>query len=340
MMTCLSGDYLAATTMMKEKAQEWIGCATLTKLARRALWLLNDRQFRPKVGFGIGVNTAPLSILSECLMKQYYKLVPLGGIRRSANWMVRQLDGGFYGVGCMHPAVECLTSQATKLLTHYGCDTAVGRLLQILCELHTLELGMGCQPLMLDFSKYGAWAMNSWLKCLWEKTCAFGIHFTEGKLNLIPPQTGDEWIMPMLQRLGFMDKESLCLNKVRIHQQILFYLDVMDARGTSLRCYLSRRSLTDTWSTYRFPLQQPPRKDLKLWTTALLQLWYLRQGMTLGRHIAPGHKVWEWRYVEEEHSLLHFHDNIMDTYSPWDAPRYTNRPNCWSITQADQPMLL
>ena len=126
--------------------------------------------------------------------------------------MVRQLDGGFYGVGCMHPAVECLTSQATKLLTHYGCETAVGHLLQISWELLTLELGMGSQPLRVDFLQYGAWATNSWLKSLWEKAYAFGIQFTEGKLKLSPPRTGDEWLMPMFVRLDFSGKELLCLN--------------------------------------------------------------------------------------------------------------------------------
>ena len=87
----------------------------------------------------------------------------------------------------MNPAVECLASQATILLTHYGRETAVGRLLQISWELLTLELGMGSQPLLVDFVKYGAWAKNSWLKSLWEKTWEFGIQFTEGKLNLTPP---------------------------------------------------------------------------------------------------------------------------------------------------------
>jgi hypothetical protein len=86
----------------------------------------------------------------------------------------------------MNPAVKCLASQATILLTHYGCETAVGRLLQISWELLTLELGMGSQPLSVDFVQYGAWATNSWLKSLWEKTWAFGIQFTEGKLNLTP----------------------------------------------------------------------------------------------------------------------------------------------------------
>ena len=79
-MTCPSGDSAAAVTMMKEKAQDWIDRATSAKLARRSIWFLKERQFKPRVGFGIGVNTAPLSVLSECLMKQYHKLVPLGGI--------------------------------------------------------------------------------------------------------------------------------------------------------------------------------------------------------------------------------------------------------------------
>ena len=118
----------------------------------------------------------------------------------------------------------------------------------------------------------------------------------------------------MFLRLDFTKDELLLLNKVRIHQQVLFYSDVMDVQGTALdRRYLSSRLWADTWSTHKFPQQQPPRKDLKLWAKALLQLWYVQQGMTLGRYIAPGHKVWEWRYVEDEHSLLHFHDNIMDT---------------------------
>lgn len=49
-------------------------------------------------------------------MKQYYELVTLGGVRCLANWMVRQLNGGFYGMGCPHPGIECLAAQITKVL--------------------------------------------------------------------------------------------------------------------------------------------------------------------------------------------------------------------------------
>jgi hypothetical protein len=126
LMTCPSGSHEAAITYMKERAQGWIDQATLANLPRHNLWFLLGRQLMPKVMCGIGVDSAPYTVLLECLMKQYYNLVPLGGVRWSANMMVRQLNKGFFGVGCPHPTIECLASQATKLLMHYGCETAVG----------------------------------------------------------------------------------------------------------------------------------------------------------------------------------------------------------------------
>jgi hypothetical protein len=85
-------------------------------------------------------------------MKKYYNLVPLSGIQRLANRMVWQLNKGFFGVGCPHLAIECLASQATKLLMHYGCETAVGQFLQVSVALFILELSMGGQPFQADFS--------------------------------------------------------------------------------------------------------------------------------------------------------------------------------------------
>ncbi len=151
---------------MKETAQGWIDQATLAKLPRHNLWFLLGRQFMPKVMYGIGVNSAPYTVLSECLMKQYYNLVPLGGVRRLANRMVRQLNKGFFGVGCPHPAIECLASQATKLLMHCGCETVVGQFLQVSVALFILELSMGGQPFQVDFSWFGGWVMESWIKSL------------------------------------------------------------------------------------------------------------------------------------------------------------------------------
>jgi hypothetical protein len=189
-MTCLSGSHEAPIAHMKEKAQGWVDLAISANLSCWNLWFLADQQFVLKVffGIGIGLNSAPYSVLAECLMKQYHALVPLGGVRWSANRMVRQLDRGFFGVSCPHPAIECLASQPTKMLTHYGCETAVGCLLQPSVALLILELGMGSQPFTVDFLKCGAWVTESWVKSFWEKVFIFGITLEEGRLKIFPPR--------------------------------------------------------------------------------------------------------------------------------------------------------
>lgn len=84
-------------------------------------------------------------------------------------------------IQCSLGAIECLASQTTKLLTHYGCATAVGRLLQALMELFILELGMGNQPFAIDFVRHGSRGTGSWFKSLWEKVGLFGVEL--GKLQ-------------------------------------------------------------------------------------------------------------------------------------------------------------
>jgi hypothetical protein len=156
------------------------------------MWMLEDKKLWPKVGFGIGVCSASYMELTECLMKQYYNLVPLDRIWHSANCMVFQLDCGFYGVGCPHPAVECLVAQLNHLLCHFGCETAVGGLQQVSWEYLVVELGMGPQPFQLDFEWDGTLVMHSWLKSVSEKVFLFGISIEVLRPEIQPPQEGDE----------------------------------------------------------------------------------------------------------------------------------------------------
>ena len=57
-MTAPSGSPTAALTRISEKAQLWVDTAKNAQLSRRNLWFLVDRQFWPKVGFGIGAISA------------------------------------------------------------------------------------------------------------------------------------------------------------------------------------------------------------------------------------------------------------------------------------------
>jgi hypothetical protein len=160
---------------------------------------------------------------------------------------------------------------------------------------------MGSQPFTMDFLKCGAWVMESWVKSLWEKVFIFGIILEEGRLKICPHREQDEWIMPMLVRLGYTAPELLQLNRVRVHQEVLFLSDVMDARGTVIdKCYEQTRTNGEKWSRFSFPWQSPPKKDFRLWRHTLLLLRYAHSSPTLGQFLEEGHKIWDWRYSEEE----------------------------------------
>jgi hypothetical protein len=77
----------------------------------------------------------------------------------------------------------------------------------------------------------------------------------------------------------FDEDELARLNKVRLHQQVLLLLDILDARGTAIdRKYLQRRPRSEQWLTITFPLEDPPVRDFKLWERAIFRLGVGWQG--------------------------------------------------------------
>ncbi len=98
----------------------WKDMVAAGTLSRKNIWFMMEKQFWPRVSYGLCAVLATYRELSECLMKTYFGIHPQGGIRRTARRGIRQLDLGFYGIGCPHPVVECLIAQLNKLLMHYG----------------------------------------------------------------------------------------------------------------------------------------------------------------------------------------------------------------------------
>ena len=265
-MSCPSGKSTAMNIAMKKKAQDWIDNAKNGKLKRSNLWFMLDKQFWPRVGYGLCTNTSSFSVLSDLLYKQQYQLMPLGGIVRTAKRGIRQTDRGFYGAGCHHPGVECLVEQSNKLLMHYGCQSCVGLKLQISMELLVVELGVSLQPLQESYTKYSSWITHSWLKSLWEKVDLFRIVVEVNNIELVMPREGDQWLMRLFMAVGFSKDQLLRLNRVRIYMQVLFLSDVLGANGKTLDPkYLQKRPDGENWSTIKFPQERPPRKDFKLW---------------------------------------------------------------------------
>ena len=83
------------------------------------------------------------------------------------------MDRGFYGVGLLHPGVECFVAQLNNLLTHYGSSSSLGIQMQVSMEMLVIEGGISLQILSESFPKYGQWVTHSWLRSVWEKIDMF-----------------------------------------------------------------------------------------------------------------------------------------------------------------------
>ena len=246
-MTCPSGCNKGALKYMTQKASNWKDMIQVGKLSRRHVWFMMEKQFWPRVSYGLCAVSASYEELSECLMKVYYQIHPQGGIRRSARRGIRQLGVGFYGVGCPHPAIECLIAQLNKLIMHYGNQSCLRLKMQNTVEQLVIELGMSSQPFQEDCGSCKLWVTHSWIKSVWEKASRLRIIIDIADIPVAPPRERDSWLMQEFVRLNYSGDDLRRLNRVRVHQEVLFLSDVMDARGRAIdRRYLTPRPDLDS----------------------------------------------------------------------------------------------
>ncbi len=95
------------------------------------------------VFFSIGCNTAPFNSLTECLQRQWWEILPCGGVQRTAPCLLLQMDSGFYGIGLPHPGMECFVAQMEKLLIHYGSKSGIGIYMQMSMSMEMFVTSWG-----------------------------------------------------------------------------------------------------------------------------------------------------------------------------------------------------
>jgi hypothetical protein len=146
-MTSPDGNSTASISMMQEKAQDWINAVQSGHMHHCNVWFSLKVQFWPRVGYSLCSSMATLHELDNVLHRQYFQILPLGGVVRTTTVESRTINAGFYGVGLPHLGIEALVASMNKLLMHYGCSTATGKLMQTLYFLFFVELGLSFQPL-------------------------------------------------------------------------------------------------------------------------------------------------------------------------------------------------
>ena len=104
--------------------------------------------------------------------------------------------------------------------------------------------------------------------------------------------------------------------------------------------YLDCREPYKLWLTLVFPQVKPPNKHLHLWRQVLYAIAPRGQVQNrVGRFITKGHKIWEWQYNEDTMKVFHLKGMVMDVYEPSLVRNYANRPNCWTRSRIDIPLV-
>jgi hypothetical protein len=84
---------------------------------------------------------------------------------------------------------------------------------------------------------------------------------------------------------------------VRIYQQVLFLLCILNAKGSDLdEKYLYHHPSRQQWSELKFPKEKPMPSDFNLWRQAVRQLVPVGGlAVRLGHCLHIGYKIWDWR---------------------------------------------
>ncbi len=234
----------------------------------------------------------------------------------------------------MHPAIECLVAQLNKLTMHFGSHSWLSIHMQASVELLVIELGLSLQPFTEDYDACQHWVTPSWLKSVWEKSFKLRTDIQLARIPLQPSRERYSWTMVEFIRMNY-DTQSMCkLNRVRLHQQVIFLSDVMDASRRAIeRKYLEAWPWNKQWSSLIFPKERPLDSNFRLWNEASLQIRALGGRLHIERHLRQGHKVWPWKYDIESLQLFHIKENGVDLYEPAQGEGTRTRANRYICTE-------
>ena len=124
------------------------------------------------------------------------------------------------------------------------------------------------------------------------------------------------------------------LNRVRIHQQVIFLSDVMDASGRAIdQTYLERRYHNKKGSKLIFPKEDPSASHFRLWNVAIPQIRAMGGRLHIGANLREGHKIWQWRYYIDSLQLFHLRrGGGADLYEPALGEGARTRVNRYTCT--------
>jgi hypothetical protein len=86
------------------------------------------------------------------------------------------------------------------------------------------------------------------MKLVWEKAHHLRVEIDIADIPVHPPWERDSWLMHEFVCMNYNCNDLWRLNRVRVHQEVLFLSDVMDVSSWAIdRNYLDPRSMGEAW---------------------------------------------------------------------------------------------
>ena len=98
-MTPPDGNSHAAIMMMQDKVQRWVTNVRNGKLHPSNVWFLLKFQLCPQIVYGLCSSTSTFDELTNALRKQYYQILPLGGVVHTTTTESQTTAFGFFWIG-------------------------------------------------------------------------------------------------------------------------------------------------------------------------------------------------------------------------------------------------
>jgi hypothetical protein len=323
---------------MQEKVQQWVDAVRNGHLHHRNVWFLLGVQFWPWVGYSLCNSMAAYEELENALQKQYFQILLVGSIIRTAPLNCRMVDAGFCCPGLPHPGVKALIAMSNKLLIHFGCRTALGTFLRTAYSFLLLEIGISFQPLQSLYQQFSFLAMHTWMKMLWEKLDKFGIIVQTADTSFQFPQGGDKFLMLVFMEQSHSRDTLKWLNQVQIHLQIIFLSDILLVLGLRINPMVFQHQKSGVnHSTKKWPREEPMELDFAFWQEAVEDIRPSRLRVhSIGKYVTETHRIHPWQWRPDSNTLLHSSASsaTTDEYSNTTTKlnRYTKTAACLACT--------
>ncbi len=157
------------------------------------------------------------------------------------------------------------------------------------------------------------------MKMLWEKLAIFGIDVQTADSTFQFPRRGNKFLMLVFMDNNHNCEELQCLNRVKVHQKMIFMSGVLSSSGQKIDPVMLRhQQQVERLSFVCWPNEDLTMSNFLLWSQALRYIFASRrQTNPVHECVAETHHLHPWWWCPETDTLLHFLPNstTMEIYS-------------------------